>query len=560
MKPITSGIVLIFSGLCFLNSCTDSRTAPATETIASIDLKRGPVISCSPGERTFGKVAFPMSCNKDLQPDFDLGIALLHSFEYDEAEKVFAKIIDAEPGCAMAYWGVAMANYHTLWAPPTPAELEKGAKAIGIAASLPKKSEREEAYINTVAVFYKDYDKVDHMTRGRQFEAAMAELYKKFPDDKEAAIFYALTLTGNADPTDKTYTKQKKAGEILKSVYRDQPNHPGIVHYIIHSYDSPELAAWALPEARKYASIAPASAHAQHMPSHIFTRLGLWEEGIQSNLAAANSAKCYAEESGIKGHWDEELHSLDYLVYSYLQRGDNKRAKEQLDYLNAMKEVSPVNFKVAYAFAAIPSRYVLENKMWKDAASLQSTTKIVDFQKFPWQNAIIHFTRLMGAVHTGQTAAAREELKTLNSLREALLQKKDAYSANQVHIQQKAGEAWILYKEGKNNEALRLMEEAATMEDNTQKHPVTPGEVVPMRELLADMLLAMNKNEEALKAYETNLKARPNRLNGLYGAAVTAEKLGMKEKANEYYKQLAGVTKAANSDRMEVKAALSRSN
>jgi tetratricopeptide (TPR) repeat protein len=291
------------------------------------------------------------------------------------------------------------------------------------------------------------------------------------------------------------------------------------------------------------------------MPSHIFTRLGLWDECITSNIASVVSAQCYAESAGIKGHWDEELHGIDYLIYAYLQKGDNQMAKEELDYLETIKKVEPVNFKVAYAFASVPSRYVLENKSWKEAADLQSHDTIVAWKDYPWQNAIIHFTRLLGSVHTGNLDAAKAEYKNLGAMHDTLVNQKDAYKANQVAIQMRSSEAWILLKEGKKDEALKFMYDAADMEDKTEKHPVTPGQVVPARELLGDMLLEMNKPAEALTAYEADLKRQPNRFNGLYGAGLAAEKARDMKKARDYYQQLTNLAGSINSDRPELKTA-----
>ena len=523
--------------------------------LQSINLLRGEVALCGSEQARLGKVEFGLSCAEKVRANFNLATALLHSFEYTEAEKVFAKVIDEEPECAMAYWGVAMSNYHPLWAPPTQPELIKGAKAAAIAQSITQKSKRETAYVEAIALFYKDWDKVDHHTRCINFEKAMEKTYAEYPNDKEAAIFYALALNAAADPSDKSFINQRKAGEILTALYPNEPDHPGIVHYIIHNYDYPELAALALPAAKKYASIAPSSAHAQHMPSHIFTRLGLWDESISSNLTAASSAKCYAENAGIKGHWDEELHSLDYLVYAYLQKAENKLAKEQWDYLKNIREVSPVNFKVAYAYAAIPSRYLLENKSWKEAAGLQMHPANFPWEKFPWQKAIIHFTRVLGYVHINKIDSARKELDHLKTIYDTLAQQKNSYNANQVQIQIEASEAWILFKEGKYDDALRHMNLAADMEDKTEKHPVTPGEVIPARELLGDMLLQMNKPAEALEAYEANLKKHPNRFNGLYGAALAAERFNNSGKANAYYHQLTSIANSTNSSRPELEAA-----
>ena len=533
-------------------SCLKKKAGPSAAVIKEMNLKRGAVISCGPSEQQFGSVAFKISSRQNLQSDFNFALTLLHSFEYEEAEKVFAKIIDKYPDCAMAYWGVAMANFHPLWTPPAEPELKKGAKAITIAQSLAPKTTREAYYINAIGAFYQDWDKVDHKTRCLCFEKGMEFLYTKYPHDKEAAIFYALALNAAADPEDKAFKKQKKAGAILTSLYPEEPNHPGIVHYLIHTYDYPELAAMALPAARKYASVAPSSAHALHMPSHIFTRLGLWQESINANLVSVSAAQCYAQQAGIKGHWDEEIHGLDYLVYAYLQTGDNKLAKEQWDYLKTIKDVYPVNFKVAYAFAAVPARYVLENKLWEEAANLKSPAADFPWQDYPWQKAIIHFTRLLGLVHTGNTASAYQELKVLQQLYSTLTGQKDFYKANQVQIQIKAGEAWLQFKEGKKKEALLLMTAAADLEDKTEKHPVTPGEVTPARELLGEMLLQMDKPEQALAAFEANLQKHPNRFNGLYGAGLAAEKAGDPDKATFYYRQLLSTVGSVKSDRSEL--------
>jgi tetratricopeptide (TPR) repeat protein len=535
-------------------SCRERNTIPSKNAISELNLKKGAVISCAkPGYR-FGKVEFMISGNEKIRESFNLGIALLHSFEYDEAEKVFAGIIEKEPGCAMAYWGIAMCNYHPLWTPPSVPELKKGTKAIEIAGAIRSKTKLEAGYIGALASFYKDWEKVDHKTRSINFEKSMEKLYKTFENDKEAAVFYALALDAAADPSDKSFKNQKKAGAILDTLYLNNPEHPGIAHYIIHNYDYPELAASALPVARKYASIAPSSAHALHMPSHTFTMLGLWDESIQSNLASVEAAKCYAEESGIKGHWDEELHGMDYLVYAYLQTGENDLAKKQWDYLKTMDSVFPVNFKVAYAFTAIPSRFLFENRKWEEAAHLQIHPESFPRKNFPWQKANIHFTRLMGDVHTGKIPAARLELQQIHLLHDTLVAQQDNYKANQLQIQIKAAAAWIAYKEGNNQEALALMNEAAELEDKTEKHPVTPGPVIPARELLGDMLLLMNKPDRALDAYEANLKKHPNRFNGLYGAGLAAERSGDPEKAAGYYRQTVEVAGRSNSQRPELTA------
>jgi len=529
--------ILLLQGSCKMKDKNIS-----SEQIKAIDFKRGEVVLCGPADKQFGTVQFDISCAKDVKDTFNLAMALLHSFEYDEAEKVFTKIIDREPGCAMAYWGVAMCNYHPLWAPPGEAELIKGSKVIELVESLNRIPERESVYIHAIGEYYRDWNKTDQHARCVRYEKAMEKLYTQYPGDHEAAIFYALALDAAADPADKSFAYQKKAGAILNTVYPFEPNHPGIVHYIIHTYDYPGLAESALPAARKYASVAPASAHALHMPSHIFTRLGLWDECIRSNLASTAAAKCYAENAGLRGHWDEELHGMDYLMYAYLQKADDSLAKAEWDYLRTIRTVYPANFKVAYAFAAIPARYVLENKMWKEAASLEIYPPDFPWEKFPWQKAMIHFTRLLGDVHTGLMDSARSELGKLKILHDTLQQQGDRYKANEVNIQIGASEAWILFKEGKYGSALEHMIAAADMEDATEKNPVTPGEVIPARELLADMLLEMGYKEKALVAYQDDLKLHPKRFNGLYGAGLASEKCRDKKNAVFYYRQLSDIS------------------
>jgi tetratricopeptide (TPR) repeat protein len=537
-----------------LFSCKDKTNATQIADINSLDLKKGEIISCGPldGE-IFGSVSFTASVPDSLKKDFNIAIALLHSFEYDQSEKMFAKIIDRSPDCAMAYWGVAMSNFHALWAPPTQAELQKGAKAIELARSINNKTKRESDYIEALAKFFENAAQTDHHSRVLRFENAMEKLYKTYPDDLEAAVFYTLALDAAADPTDKTYTKQKKAFSILNPIFQKEPLHPGIAHYIIHNCDYPPLAALALPAARKYASIAPASAHAQHMPSHIFTRLGLWDECIQSNLISVSSAQCYASKAKIKGHWDEELHGLDYLVYAYLQKGDDEHARQQVDYLHTIHEVDGVNFKTAYAFAAIPARYALERKMWNEAANLSLYPNSFPWEEFPWQESIIHFARSLGAVHLNDVNTARKELENLKLLYDKLTKQIDKkQEAAQVAVQVKTAEAWIEYKQRHNEKALELMKEAADMEDGTEKHPVTPGEVIPARESYGEILLEMNKPALALENFELDLKTHPNRFNGLYDAAIAAKKTGNKEKATLYFKKLVEVSDPKNCKRPEL--------
>jgi tetratricopeptide (TPR) repeat protein len=541
---------LVFFIFLLLGYCKTKEKNIAAEDIRALNLKRGELVSCGPPDKNFGLVHFENSCSGEASKDFNLAVALLHSFEYDEAEKMFAKIIDAEPTCAMAYWGVAMCNFHPVWAPSNKAELEKGAGSIRVARSLHDTSVREGSYIEAIAQYFDDWDKIDHYSRCVKYKNAMKALYEKYPGDKEAAILYALAIDAAADPSDRTYADQRKAGAILNAIYPDEPEHPGIVHYIIHTYDYPGLAEMALPAARKYASIAPSSAHAQHMPSHIFTRLGLWDECIQSNVISTTSAKCYAENSAMKGHWDEELHGMDYLMYAYLQKAEDSLAKGQYDYFKTIHEVYPVNFKDAYAFAAIPSSWLLERKMWTDAARIEIEPAGFPWEKFPWQKAIFHFTRALGSVNTGDLNAAMREVKKLKVIYDTLLYQVDTIKANSVDIQIRATEAWIHFKEGKTRVALKQMDSAADLEDAARISIVSPGDVIPARELLGDMLLQMGNPAKALSVYQEDLRIHPNRFNGLYGAGRSAEKSGDRSKALFYYQKLLDQC-APNSKRSE---------
>jgi hypothetical protein len=524
------------------------------QELAAIDLLRGEITLCGSGENEFGSVSFTQSCSEKTKSDFDLATALLHSFEYTEAEKVYARVIDQDPSCVMAYWGVAMSNFHPLWMAPAPAELEKGTKVIALARSIiSDTSSRESDYVEAIAMIYDDWKTVDHRTRVLKFEEASRKNYLKYSKDDEAAIFYALALATAADPADKTFKNQKKAGEILNAIFTRTPDHPGIAHYIIHNYDYPELAELGLPAARKYAAIAAASAHAQHMPSHIFIRLGLWGEAIQSNINSVTAAQCYAQTSGIKGHWDEELHGLDYLTYAYLQNANDEKALEQINYLKTIKEVFPINFKDAYSFASMPARFAVERKDWEAAATLQLEPSDFPWNKFLWEKSNLHFARIIGMVHTGKLNDARTELTILDSIHLKLSQQKEIYKANLVQIQRKASLAWIRLKEGKRDEAVALLNEAATMEEATAKHPVTPGEIIPARELLGDLYFEMKDYSNALKEYEADLKRHPNKFNGLYGAAVAAEKSGDAAKAKKYFQEVTKLSEGSSSDRPQLK-------
>lgn len=537
-------------GLVIIFFCLGCKNNNQKTELASLNLLRGELQLCGNGQ--FGEVSFSESCSYETRKTFNLAISLLHSFEYIEAEKAFVQVIDEDPDCAMAYWGVAMSIYHGLWAPPEPSVLKKGIKLLAIAEKLPK-TKKAEQYINAISSFYKDWETVDNQTRKELYSQKMGEMFNDYMDDTEVAIFYALALRASAIPTDKSYSKQRAAGIILEDLFKEEPNHPGIAHYIIHSYDYPELAELGLSTARRYADIAPNSAHAQHMPSHIFTRLGLWEESISTNINSASSAVCYAESIAPGAHWDEEVHAMGYLVYAYLQTGENEKAKEQYAYLNSFEKIFPPNFKIAYTAAAIPARIAVENKNWEAASVLQlPQIPEMEWEKFPWQQSLLHFAKALGTIHVNNLIEAEKELALLKSFKEELIGLNDSYKANQVAIQIETIEAWIAFKNGDVEKALIQMRNAAEMESLTSKHPVTPGEILPADELLADMLLKANKPIEALDAYELSLKKRPNRFNGIYGAALAAKESGNHEKAIFYFESLLDLTKDSNSDRSEI--------
>jgi tetratricopeptide (TPR) repeat protein len=538
---------LLLIVLCSCNA--GKKNAQASADLQSVNLLRGDITLCVSDKGQFGKVNFAMSCDEKVRDNFNLAIALLHSFEYTEAEKAFAKVIDADPNCLMAYWGAAMSNFHPLWFPPTKDELTKGAKIVSIARSFDDKPEREADYLEAIGVFYDDWEKLEHKARVSKFEQATKKIYEKYPGDTEAAVFYALALKASADPTDKTFAKQRKAGEILNTLFTADSQHPGVAHYLIHVYDSPELAELALPAARKYAVIAASSSHALHMPSHIFTRVGYWDEAVQSNTDAIAAAKCYAENSGMASAWDEELHAIDYIVYAYLQQGRDSAALAELEYIRAIKNETPMNGKSAYTFSAVPTRYALERKDWKRAADLQFLPEHLNWDEFPWERSLLSFGKVLGGVHTKRPDIALNALEELKKNHATLVEKNKTYEANQVMIQITASEAWIQFSKGKKTEALALMTKAADMEDATDKHPVTPGEVLPARELLADMYMEFGDFKNALVHYEKDLQRHARRYNGLYGAGLAAFKSGDTKKGLSYFQELQKISQPGDNVR-----------
>lgn len=507
-----------------------------------------------------GEVNFKVSCSPHASMQFNRAVAWLHSFEYEEAEKAFHEVTVTDPKCAMGYWGIAISNYHPLWAPPSAAELQKGLIAVQKAKAVPGASQREQDYIAALETFFKDTDKLDHRTRTFAYSDAMKEVYQRNPTDSEAGVFYALTLVATGMMSqDKSYAREKEAAQILNRVLALQPQHPGVTHYIIHSYDFPALAHLALPAARSYAKIAPASAHAQHMPSHIFTRLGLWSEAVKSNLDAKSSAIAFAKRNKMTGAWDEQLHAMDYLAYAYLQGAQDKHAWGVVDEINKLQKVEPESFKVAYAFAAVPARYALERRRWDEAAKLElpaGTSKTFPWKSFSWAEANIHFARAIGAARSGDTTLARNEVARLAEIHQELVGVKAGYDwAKQVDIERQVASAWLAHAEGKSEEALRLMRAAADLDDATEKHPVTPGAILPAREQLGDLLVELKQPAAAIKEFETSLLSSPKRFNGLYGAARAARLAKDDKKAKAYYEQLVELSREADSIRPELQEA-----
>ncbi len=506
------------------------------------------------GEK-LGRVNFTVSCNGAAQQQFNRAVALLHSFWYEEAEKAFVDVTKMDPKCGMAYWGIAMSLYHPVWAPPLAAELQNGSAAVQKAGMVGARTQRETDYIAAIEVFYQSAEKLDHRTRALAYEKAMERLYLRYPQDHEGAVFYALALLGTALPTDKTFANQQRAGEILNRVLLSEPEHPGVAHYLIHSFDYPPLASLALTAARSYAKIAPSSPHALHMPSHIFTRLGLWQESITSNIAAAAAAKNYTARMHPGTASFDQLHAMYYLAYAYLQTAHDGKVKEIVENLYAIKKVDANNFASAYAFAAIPARYALERRQWAEAAALKVHPADFPWNNFSYAEAMIYFARSLGASRSGDAAGAGKDIERLTSIQRSLAEARENYWATQVEIQRRAATAWLAHAEGKQEAALQLMRSAADLEDSTEKHPVTPGAIVPARELLGELLLELREPRQALKEFEASLLVSPNRFNGLYGAAKAAELSGDREKAGSLYTKLAILGERSDGSRPELQAA-----
>ena len=489
----------------------------------------------APRAEKLGKVHFDNSCSASVGQEFDRAMALLHSFEFAEAIAGYQTVLKSDASCGIAEWGIAMAIWGNPFAGLRAANvLQNGLAASERALKVSAKTERERDYIAAVNLLYKDNDKLDHRARTLAYEKAMEGIYKKYPKDREAAAFYALSVDQTAPPTDKTYANQLKAAAILEQLFKVEPEHPGVTHYLIHSYDVPPLAPRGLVYARRYADLAPDAPHALHMPAHTFTRVGSWQESIETNIRSHDAA------IKVKGS-GEAMHAMDYMTYAYLQTSQDAAAKKVLDEMERIVVDTPPTGAAAgppgpaagFPAAAIPARYALEREQWADAAKLT-----VRPSNLPYIEAMTNFARALGAARSGNPDAAKADIARLAELRDKEIAAKDEYWTTQVDIQRQSAEAWVLWAQGSKDAALKAISAAADLEATTEKSAVTPGPLAPARELYAEMLMAANQPAKALVEFETNLKKEPNRFKSVYGAGRAAELSGNAQKARTYYAQL----------------------
>jgi hypothetical protein len=499
------------------------------------------------GDAKLGTVHFATSCRADAAQTFDRGVALIHSFEFGEAIPTFQRVVALDSTCAMAHWGMALSYWSNPLAPGarSVAQLDAGRGAVerGRRAST-HATARERAYIDAVGQLYARYDSVPQRDRVVAYERAMLQVAQTNPDDSEAQIFHALAMLASADPADKTYAKQLAAAATLEQLYATHPDHPGLTHYLIHAYDAPPLASRGVDAARRYSAIAPDAAHALHMPSHIFTRVGSWDASIESNTRAIASAEA-------EGSMAEAMHASDYSEYAYLQTAQDRAARKILDGLPALnakwdpKAIGTGAPPAAgfFALASIPARYALERRAWPEAAALQSTNSTI-----PWVQSATHFARALGAAHGGDLATARASLDTLGQLHDKLVAAGENYWAEQLAIQQLNVKGWLAHAEHREDDALAALREASTREDATEKSVITPGPLIPARELLGDLLLELHQPAAALVEYRTTLKKEPNRFRALYGAMRAASLAGEKPAAKEYAARLREICAHGDAD------------
>ena len=516
------------------------KTSLTIAIVAIVGIASAPPASAKSDAKHLGKVKFETSCGAKAQKLFNTGMLYQHSFWYRASKQTFEEVLKADPNCGIAYWGIALSSLENPHVPPAAKNLAEGAEAIQKGKALGAKTQRERDYIDALASFYADHDKVDHRTRVQAYLKAMEALAERYPKDDEAQINYAIVLNVAASPADKTYANQLKGAALLDPIFKRQPNHPGVAHYLIHLYDYPPIAEKGLPAARRYAKIAAAAPHAQHMPSHIYTRVGYWQDSIASNSTSARIAKDSKE-----GH--DQLHAMDYLVYAHLQLAQDKKAHAVIDEMVTVAGFSESFIAGPYALAASPARYAIERGDWKGAAALQ-----VRPSPLAHVQAVTHFARALGAARTGQLDAAKADIAKLAEMRDKRREARDGYWPEIIDIQRQIAVSWVLDAEGKHDEALKALAAAADAEDKTEKHPVTPGPLAPARELYGTMLLDRGMAKEALAAFEATLKKEPNRLGAYVGAAKAASKAGEGAKAKQYAAKVNALTKDADTSRPEV--------
>jgi tetratricopeptide (TPR) repeat protein len=514
------------------------------------DTKPKPV---SGAQEKLGRVLFKTSCSPEAQKQFERALAMLHSFFFPETIKTFSAIPETDPSCAIAYWGIAISQRPNPLVPPfDAATLKRGLDAIAKGEAIGAKTERERDWLAALKEFYKNYDTVDQDTRTRNYEKAMEALVKKYPDDVEAKVFWALALNETFDH--KSMDPLVKAIQILEPLDRKYPDHPGITHYLIHSYDFAPIAKRGVPFANKYAKIAPSAPHALHMPSHIYSMVGMWDASIAANVRTVAASNEYAATAKLEGIYGAIPHSWDFMQYAYLQLGQDGKAKALMEEVAGVKKIYAPRYVSECGAAAVAARYMLERQDWKGAASLQR----LDIAKTPQAQAITHFARALGAARSDDLAAAQVDIDKLKELRASLEKAGQPYWAGQIEVQILAAQAWVAQAGGDKEEALRFMRAAADLEDASEKHVAMENRLYPMRELLGDMLMTQGQAKAALTEYEAALKNAPMRLRGFYGAATAAEASGDAKKARDYYAKLANLTRNGDGDRPELREAKQR--
>jgi tetratricopeptide (TPR) repeat protein len=495
-----------------------------------------------------GEVNFPVSCAPEAQKRFNTAVSLLYSFHWENVDRALAAVLEADPACAMVHWAKAIASLdNPLGSPPTPKLEKQGWAAVETAKRVEVKTPREREYIAAVEAVFKDHETVPFETRAKSYEKALEQIYLRYPQDSEAAVLYAFWLQVTADRNDQTFAQQLKSAKILEKVFADQPNHPGVAHFLIHAYDFPAIAEHGVVAARRYASLAPDSPHALHMPSHIFSRVGQWQDSIDANVRSRSSSKL-----------DRDVyHSMDYLVYASLQLARDSEARVWLDYVSSLQKPNEQTRQIAYAAAAIPARFALERGDWSAASQLPlfPTRETFDWKPFPEGEAVNAYARGLGAARSGDSKAAKTEIARLTQLRTAMAAQKKDYWVPQADIQIDAISAWVARAEGKNDDAVRLMRETADREDKTEEHIMMPGRVIPVREMLGELLLDLKRPAEALVAFEQSQQGDPNRFRNIYGAGRAAELAGNREKARAHYTHLLEQVGTKAADRNEIRQA-----